>query len=206
MFTGLIKEQGKLFQAEPVEGGLKLEIKTSSIEFLNKLSIGCSVALNGVCQTIERIYEHTFQVFSIPKTLNATNLNSLKIGEFVNLELPLKIIDRLDGHIVQGHVDTIARIQSISKHQKYWDIAILYQNPGIFEKASVALDGISLTVQKVSELGFSVQVIPETLKRTNIKYWKKNKNVNIEIDYLVKAVQNTSHFINIIAAKESRKN
>ena len=189
MFTGLIEERGKVFQVEAKDGGLCLTIYASP-SFLEELSIGASVAINGVCQTVEHISKNTFQVFSIPATLRVTDFNLMKEGDLVNLELPLRLFDRLGGHIVQGHVDTTAKIDEITKQPRSWNISIAYQHPGILEKGSVALDGISLTVQKIVESNFFVQIIPETLKKTNISSWKKNKKINIEIDYLVKAVQN----------------
>ena len=199
MFTGLIQEVGKIAKIEPTNGGMNLSIQAPGA-FLRKLDPGDSVAVNGACQTVEDVEDAeevsggSFGVFSVPETLRVTNLGLLEKHDLVNLELPLRLTDRLGGHIVQGHVDTAAEIEKIFKGDGYWDITIRYAHPGVFFKSSIALDGISLTVQKVSSSHFSVQIIPETLKKTNIIEWKEGKKVNIEVDYLVKAVQNKHSF------------
>ncbi len=195
MFTGLVEELGKVFQVEPRNEGLGVIVQ-ASLSFLRELSEGASVAINGACQTVECIDKDTFQVFSVQETLRVTNFNCMQKDDFVNLELPLKLSDRLGGHIVQGHVDTVAEISQILKQTKSWDVSIAYKDPGILKKCSIALDGVSLTVHKITKSGFSVQIIPETLKKTNITSWREGKKINIEIDYLVKAVQSASQKFN----------
>ena len=189
MFTGLVQELGKVFQVKFKNKGLSLTVEASQI-FLRELSAGVSVAINGACQTVECVDKDTFRVFSIEETLKATNFDCIQKNDLVNLELPLRLSDRLGGHIVQGHIDTVAEVSQIQKQIKSWCISIAYQNQGILQKGSIALDGVSLTVQKITKSDFSVQIIPETLKKTNIFSWRKGKKVNIEIDYLVKAIQN----------------
>ena len=193
MFTGLIQEIGKIAKIEPNNEGMSLSIQASGA-FLRKLDPGDSVAVNGACQTVEEVRKGSFGFFSVPETLRVTNLGLLKKHDLVNLELPLRLTDRLGGHIVQGHVDATAEIEEVFKGDGYWNIIIRYAHPGVFLKSSIALDGISLTVQKVNPSHFSVQIIPETLKKTNIIEWKKGRKVNIEVDYLVKAVQNRNSF------------
>ena len=189
MFTGLIQYIGKVEEQKKHKKGIYLRIGVDKSLF-KKLKEGDSIAINGVCQTVEKVDNSIFQVFSVPETLKSTNLRFLKKGFLVNLELPLRPIDYIGGHFVQGHVDCTAPVKNIKKNEKYWDVLIDYRSRNIISKGSVTLDGISLTIQKVTSKGFWVQIIPATLEKTNIMIWSKGYLVNIETDYLVKSVVN----------------
>lgn len=189
MFTGLIEEVGVIADieqpAERPESGRKIEIQCSKI--LNDLQIGDSIAVNGVCLTAESVSPNGFTAFMIPETLKAVNLGLRNPGDRVNLERAMPANGRFGGHIVQGHVEGMAVVRKIKQHEKHMDVFLNYQSKAIVPKGSVALDGISLTVQAVDENGFSVQIIPETIRQTNIGDWKEGDKINIETDYLLKA-------------------
>ena len=187
MFTGIVQYVGKVVSQRNQKGGATLIIEADKA-LTQKLSPGDSIAINGACQTVEKIDDVDFQVFSIPETLKATNLGSLTKDSSVNLELPLRPMDRIGGHFIQGHVEDTGLIEDIQKNEKYWDIYIRYRAMAILPKGSIALDGISLTIQKVTQNGFWVQIIPKTLEKTNVSNWFKEYRINIETDYLIKAV------------------
>ena len=187
MFTGLVQHIGKIVDQEKQKSGATLTVKADK-PLLKTLRSGDSIAMNGTCQTVEKIGNSNFQVFSAPETLKATNLGSLKKGSLINLELPLRPTDYIGGHFVQGHVEDTGTIKDIQINEKYWDILIQYRSEALLPKGSIALDGISLTIQKLTRTGFWVQVIQKTLEKTNITSWSKEYAVNIETDYLIKAV------------------
>ena len=189
MFTGLVQHIGKIKEQKKQKKGVHLRISVEEV-LLRKLNEGDSIAINGACQTVEKVENSGFQIFSVPETLKSTNMSFLKKGSMVNLELPLRPIDYIGGHFVQGHVDCTAPIKNIKKNEEYWDVLIDYQSRYIILKGSVTLDGISLTIQKVTPKGFWVQIIPKTLEKTNIISWSKGYLVNIEIDYLIKSAVN----------------
>ena len=186
MFTGLIQYIGKVREQKKQNKGAYLSIEVERA-LLRKLEEGDSIAINGACQTVEKVESSDFQVFSVPETLKSTNMGFLKKGVLVNLELPLRLIDYIGGHFVQGHVDCIAPIKNIKKNEGYWDVLVGYQSRYIILKGSVTLDGISLTIQRVTPKGFWVQIIPKTLEKTNITSWSEGYLVNIETDYLIKS-------------------
>ena len=203
MFTGIIETTGKVISLEKEKSNLQIGMKTS---IAKELKIGQSVAHNGVCLTIEKIFpsKKIYFVTSVQETLDKTNLGSLKKGSIVNLERSLKIGDRLDGHFVQGHVDTTAIVYSIKKERGSWLFEFRIQNPEsriqnlIIEKGSICINGISLTVVDVQHLtsnvkhltlDFSVAIIPHTFKHTNFSSLKKGDAVNIEFDILGKHIE-----------------
>ncbi|MCS6972196.1 MAG: riboflavin synthase [Leptospiraceae bacterium] len=192
MFTGLIEETGHIAAIEPVAGGKRFTIACRLV--LEGLKIGDSIAVSGACQTVEQIGAESFTVFSIPETLARTNFNDLKIGDPVNLERALRLGDRLGGHLVQGHVEGTATVVSV-KHGDAYDIVLHYASPYIVPKGSVALNGISLTVmESFPDNRFRVQIIPETLRKTDIGYWQPGARINIETDYLIKAFDHIRNF------------
>jgi riboflavin synthase len=150
------------------------------------------VLVNGVCLTVVEADGDRFEADLSTETLNRSALGELAAGDAVNLELPLRLQDRLGGHIVQGHVDAVAEVRSASPDGEGLDLR-LEAPPSmlryIVEKGSVTLDGVSLTVTDVDDRGFGVSLIPETLERTNLTDAKPGRRVNLEVDVLAKYVE-----------------
>ena len=190
MFTGIIEEIGKVERIEKNSRNCKLSIKASKI--LTDIHLGDSIAVNGICLTVTHFNHQAFTVDVMNETWNRTALTLLKHGSEVNLERALSVNGRLGGHIVTGHIDGTGKISSIKKD----DNAVWYQINTqkeildlIVEKGSITIDGISLTVAKVSKLNFSVSVIPHTLEQTILKSKQVGSTVNLENDILGKYVQ-----------------
>ena len=196
MFTGLVEEVGLIKEIKNEPAGRRFIIAASTV--LQDVTIGASIAVNGACQTVEAFSSQSFQIFSIPETLRATNFDQFNSGTRVNLERPLRVGDRLGGHFVQGHVENTAEIASVDQQPGYLDITISYRSPRVLLKGSICIDGISLTVQELQKDSFRVQIIPETIQKTNISDWKPGYRVNIETDYLLNAVE---HMINFRKSK-----
>ena len=201
MFTGIIESTGKIVSLKKKKSNLELEIETS---FVKELKIGQSVSHNGVCLTVEKVSpsKKNYLVTAIKETLSKTNLGKLKVGDEINLERSLKVGDRLDGHFVQGHVDTKAKIKSITSKNGSWVFAFQIRNLKsqtsnlIIEKGSICINGVSLTVAAVESvtsnlklLTFSVAIIPHTFAHTNFNSLKVGSEVNIEFDILGKHIQ-----------------
>lgn len=154
-----------------------------------ELSEGDSVAVNGVCLTATEVRPEGFAADVMPETLRRTSLGA---GGTVNLELPLRVSDRLGGHIVQGHVDGVAEVVCVHREGNARVVGL--QAPAellryVVAKGSIALDGVSLTVAEVSESGFSVSLVPETLERTNLSALEPGRRVNLEVDVVAKYVE-----------------
>lgn len=193
MFTGLIQTTAKIMEIFPKgEGGVGKQIILRPFDksFLNPddCKIGDSISVNGACQTVEKIKGDHFQIFSIPETLKVTNLSRLKKNDIVNLEKAMRFSDRLGGHLVLGHIEEMAYVKNIEKQESFYNIDITYSSDFLIPKGSITLDGISLTIQKVLQDGFSIQIIPETIEKTNIRYWETGSLINVENDFLVKTV------------------
>lgn len=187
MFTGIIEALGKVEQIEENDSNVDFTI---SCPFTDELSIDQSVAHNGVCLTVIAINENKYTVTAIDETLEKSNLKQLKVGDAVNLERCMKMNGRLDGHIVQGHVDTVAECKSIHNQNGSWKFTFTYQSNDVtVEKGSVTINGISLTVVDSRQGEFSVAIIPYTYKNTNLKDIKKGDFVNIEFDIIGKYVK-----------------
>jgi riboflavin synthase len=189
VFTGLIADLGAIDELHHDESGATLTVKTVLAAEIGK---GDSVAINGVCLTATEIDDNGFQAQAIHETLRRSSLGSLSTGDTVNLELALPADGRLGGHIVQGHVDGTATISEI--REEGFGRVISLRLPKqlsryLVEKGSVAIDGVSLTVSSIDEHGFSVSLIPETLKRTNLGGVAVGQRVNIEVDILAKHVE-----------------
>lgn len=189
MFTGIVETLGRI--SNLVEEQDNLHITVAS-EFTNELQIDQSVAHNGVCLTVVAINDDQFTVTAIKETLEKTNLSTLAIGDPVNLERCTKIGSRLDGHIVQGHVDTKARCSSIEDQNGSWLIRFEF-NPNeknvTVEKGSITINGTSLTVVNSEDYAFSVAIIPYTFEHTNFHLLKVGDMVNIEFDIVGKYIQ-----------------
>lgn len=189
MFTGIIEATGKVVKLERESENLHL---TLSCPFTSELKPDQSVAHNGVCLTVTEISANEYQVTAVKETLDRTNLALLNPGDFVNLERCMKLQDRIDGHIVQGHVDTQAEVLSLTEDGGSWKIQ--FQYPAIYaallvDKGSVCINGISLTVIHPDRTTFSVAIIPYTWEHTNLHTLKPGNKVNIEFDILGKYVQ-----------------
>ena len=191
MFNGIIFNKGVIKKILKRPKGINIYIK-SNIK-LSKKDIGISVACDGVCLTLITIKNKLMEFYLSNETINRSKFKFLKTNEQINLELPLKYGQKISGHICQGHVDTVGKIKNIKKIDKSYlfDFEIpLKERKNIIEKASICINGISLTISKVTNKGFQIWVIPHTLKLTNLANIKKNDLVNIEIDILSKYVRN----------------
>ena len=185
MFTGIISKTSKVKKVNILKDGLLLEINNT----LGKTKRGESISVNGVCSTIKKIAKGiTFEY--MPETLRLSNLQSLHMGDIVNLEQSMRLNARLDGHMVLGHIDGRGKIVSLKKegNSKVFTIQVPQKKfmKYIVYKGSVAMEGISLTVASVSKNNFLVKIIPYTLKHTNLGLKKKGDIVNLEFDILAK--------------------
>ena len=191
MFTGLISEIATIRALRKTSGGLLLDIKAP--RSAQSLAEHDSVCCNGACLTVLRRKGDTFTVEAVEETLKKTTLGKMKRGSALNIELALRLGDRLGGHIVQGHVDCVGRIAGIEKRQSSWFVEVAY--PSRFSKylipvGSVAVDGVSLTAASVSKRAFGVSIIPYTWEHTIVQYASKGQEVNLEFDLLGKYVEN----------------
>jgi riboflavin synthase len=194
MFTGIIEAIGKVVELNKNSGNLDLTI---SSPVSKELKIDQSVSHNGVCLTVVEIMGDTHRVTAIDETLKKTNLNFLQIGDVVNLERCMKIGDRLDGHIVQGHVDQTAECILMEEQDGSWIFQYKYQpsrNNLIVEKGSICVNGISLTAFAAEGDTFKVAIIPYTYQYTNIHKIQKGSVVNLEFDVIGKYVARMMEF------------
>lgn len=188
MFTGIIESLGRITAISSEEKNLHITVKS---DFTSELKIDQSVAHNGVCLTVVAISEDTYTVTAIKETLQKTTLSLLKTDTLVNLERAMKLGDRLDGHIVQGHVDQTATCKDIKKEAGSWVFTFHYdpsKNNITIEKGSVTVNGVSLTVVNSKEHEFSVAIIPYTYEHTNFHTLTPNSMVNLEFDVIGKYV------------------
>ncbi|MCS7197161.1 MAG: riboflavin synthase [Candidatus Bipolaricaulota bacterium] len=188
MFTGIIIDTGEVVYAS------SHRLTVSTPRLFKELEIGRSIAVNGVCLTIIELTpaSESFSAELSPETLARTNLGLLRRGDLVNLELPLRLSDRLDGHFVLGHVDTVGEVVSISRKEKgavfRFRVDARY-SPYLIEKGSIALDGISLTIFNIRNGEFDVAVIPHTLEQTNLRTRRPGDKINVEFDVLGKYIE-----------------
>lgn len=188
MFSGIVEESGEVTDLRKEQSNLHITIKPS---FINELKIDQSIAHNGTCLTVVGLQGNNYTVTAIGETLKKTNLGLLKIGDKINLERCMKLGDRLDGHIVQGHVDQTAVCTSVEETDGSWMFTFDYdasQNNITVEKGSVCVNGVSLTVVNSQSNSFSVCIIPYTFENTNFKYIRKGTVVNLEFDILGKYI------------------
>ncbi|CAN5537808.1 riboflavin synthase [soil metagenome] len=188
MFTGIIETLGTITNLQQEQGNLHITVASS---ISNELKIDQSVAHNGVCLTVVALADGRHTVTAIDETLSKTSLGHLKTGELVNLERCMQLNGRLDGHMVQGHVDQTAVCTSFEEMDGSWLYTFEYDpTPGnvTVEKGSVCVNGISLTVVNSQNNGFSVAIIPYTFEHTNLQHVKKGSVVNIEFDIIGKYV------------------
>lgn len=190
MFTGLIEDVGKIASLRLSRGSAVLAVQTNLP--LRSMALGASIAVNGVCLTVIKKSKSTFTVDVSPETLNRTSLGAIGIGSLVNLERPLRFQDRLGGHLVTGHIDGVAMVESIQTRREFNFFTFrIPARLGTFlvSKGSVGVDGISLTVNECSPRRFSVAIIPFTLEHTNLRAREVGDKVNIETDLIGKYVQ-----------------
>ena len=183
MFGGIIKNIGVIKYIQKNKKSMILGIK-SNISVNNKM-IGSSISCDGVCLTLTSYKNKILNFYLSNETIDRSNFSKVKIGKIVNLEKSLKYGDEIAGHFTQGHIDTVGKITDIKVIDKTWVIKILIPskyNKFIVEKASIHINGVSLTVSKKNKNSFEINIIPHTLNITNLKYLKKNNLVNIEFD------------------------
>jgi len=191
MFNGIIFNKGSLIKTFKRPKGINVFIK-SDLKLSTK-DIGVSVACDGVCLTLISIKNKMMEFYLSNETILRSKFMYIKNKDLINLELPLKYGQKISGHICQGHVDTVGKVLSINKIDKSYlfNFEINFkERKNIIEKASICINGVSLTISKVTKKGFQIWVIPHTFKLTNLSKLKKGSFVNIEIDILSKYVKN----------------
>jgi riboflavin synthase len=189
MFTGIIEKTGVI--TEITTNGTNKTFWVSS-PLSNELKVDQSLNHNGVCLTVEEILDGTHRVTAIEETLTKTNAGQWQPGAIINLERCMQLNGRLDGHIVQGHVDAVAQCIAVIEKGGSWEYTFSFTaafSALVIEKGSVTINGISLTLFNVGDINFSVAVIPYTYNNTNIKTVKKGDWVNVEFDVVGKYVQ-----------------
>ena len=191
MFNGIIFNKGTIKKIIKRKKGINIFIK-SDLK-LSKKDIGVSISCDGVCLTLITIKKNIMEFYLSKETIERSKFRYLKKNEEINLELPLKYGQKISGHICQGHVDTVGKIINIKKIDKSYlfDFEIIKKEKKyLIEKASISINGISLTISKITKKGFQIWIIPHTFKLTNLSKLKKGNLVNIEIDILSKYVKN----------------
>ena len=191
MFNGIIYNQGIVVKIIKRTNGLNIYIK-SNLK-VTKNNIGLSVACDGVCLTLISYKSKIMEFYLSKETIERSKFKFLKVKDKINLELPLKYGTQISGHICQGHIDTVGKILNVKKIDKSFLFKIELpkkERKHLIEKASISVNGISLTISKVTKNGFEIWIIPHTYKETNLSTLKKFSLVNIEIDILSKYVRN----------------
>jgi riboflavin synthase len=196
MFTGIVQEIGHISCKEETDSGIFLEVKTQS-GFLKDLSIGASIAVNGVCLTVVKFTEDSVSFDVIPETLRVTNLELVSEGSEVNLERSLKFGDEVGGHILSGHISCKASSRLVKSKE---EIELVVECPEewnkyILLKGYIAINGASLTIAKKTTNSFSVFLIPETLDATNLSQVSNGDLLNIEIDQSTYATINAAEYL-----------
>lgn len=190
MFTGLVEEVGEVKEIKRSSKGALLTVKCRTV--LEGTKVGDSISVNGVCLTVTEISGESLSFFVSNETLKRSNLGELRQKQFANLERALRVGDRLGGHIVQGHVDTVTKVTGIKREGESFIFSFKLPKEYshlIVEKGSIAIDGISLTVARLNPDSFSVAVIPHTYENTNLRWKKPGNTVNLEFDLIGKYVE-----------------
>lgn len=194
MFTGIIEAIGEIRSI--AKEGDNLSITVSS-KLAPELKIDQSLSHNGVCLTVVAIEDESYTVTAIKETIQKSNMGSLKVGDIINLERAMKLGDRLDGHMVQGHVDQTATCTNVSEANGSWYYSFVYDSSSgnlTIEKGSITINGVSLTVVNSKKDGFQVAIIPYTFHNTNFKQIKKGTVVNLEFDVIGKYISKLMTF------------
>lgn len=191
MFTGIIQAEGKIAKIEPTNGDWKVTIEVGKLD-MSDVHIGDSIAANGICLTAIEFGDSYYVADVSGETLSVTNAGAWKVGTPVNLEKALTLQDRLGGHLVSGHVDGVGTVKSIEQDARSWRFDI--EAPidickYIAAKGSICINGVSLTVNKVDECLFSINIVPHTLQETTIKYFEQGTKVNLEVDLLARYLE-----------------
>ena len=190
MFSGIIEKLAQVheFEVSNDKNYIALAIDNSDLP----LKIGDSVAVNGVCLTIAKIENHLFYYDLSPETLSLTSLKDLSVNDSVNIEYPLTLNKFISGHITTGHVDTIGVIKSLKKIIDSWEVVVEVKSDilkYVIHKGSIAIDGVSLTVNKLDNNLVYLMIIPHTFENTIFKNYKIGQKVNIEVDYITKHLE-----------------
>ena len=194
MFNGIIFNKGIVKKIQKSPKGTNIYIK-SDLK-VTKKDIGVSIACDGVCLTLISIKKKEMEFYLSNETIKRSKFKYISINDLINLELPLKYGQKISGHICQGHVDTVGKVRDIKKIDKSYlfDFEInKKEKKDLIEKASICINGISLTISSVTKKGFQIWIIPHTFKLTNLSKIKKGDYVNVEIDILSKYVKNFLH-------------
>jgi riboflavin synthase len=196
MFTGIVTDIGKVIKTTARGDSIKFTIAPSNKNYLKNRKKGDSIAINGACMTIENIKNNHFEFTTVNESLSKTNLGDLVKGSFVNLEKPMKIHESLDGHIVQGHVDTTGKVFKVKQLKDSWEF--YFEFPAKFKNniiyvGSISINGISLTIAEIvkesaKSVIIKVAIIPHTYSATNFQYLKLGDRINLEFDMLGKFV------------------
>jgi|TARA_B100000787_G_C16164657_1_gene283211 riboflavin synthase len=185
MFTGIVEDNGVVLNLVANKGNLNI---TLSSKLVSEFKIDQSVSHNGICLTVVEIKNNTYTVTAVGETISKTNISSWKVGEEINLERAMKIGARLDGHMIQGHIDQVGECTKANETNGSWEYVFKYDaslNITV-EKGSIAVNGVSLTVVESDENSFSVAIIPYTYSHTNFKNFTVGSVVNLEFDILGK--------------------
>ncbi|MEO6178127.1 MAG: riboflavin synthase [Flavobacterium circumlabens] len=188
MFTGIIETLGRIHEIQKEQSNLHVTVESS---FTNELKIDQSVSHNGICLTVVAIKDNFYTVTAIDETILKTNIGDWKVNDIVNLERGMKLGDRLDGHIVQGHVDQTGTCSNIQEANGSWNYTFEYDknlNNITIEKGSITVNGVSLTVVNSKTNEFSVSIIPYTFENTNFKDFKIGTKINLEFDVVGKYI------------------
>lgn len=187
MFTGLVEELGEVLALDPHDDAVRLTVRGHLVT--NGAAVGDSIAVNGACLTVTSVDDGAFTADVMAETLNRTSLGGATPGRAVNLERPLRLSDRLGGHLVQGHVDATGEVVR-RESSEHWDVVRIALPPEVaryvVEKGSIAVDGVSLTVSAVGPDWFEVSLIPTTLAATTLGGVEAGERVNLEVDVLAK--------------------
>ena len=190
MFTGIIEECGVIKEITKEKNNLIIKVEAS---FVEELKINQSLAHNGICLSILELHKDNYCVCAVSETIEKTNINSVQLGDLINLERCLKVGDRFDGHFVQGHIDGTLKCKKIIDKNGSWIFQFNFDekfSDYIIPKGSVAINGVSLTISKINytEKYFEIAIIPYTFQHTNFKLLKEGCNVNVEFDIITKQI------------------
>ena len=195
MFNGIIYNTGKVEIIEKNRNSIFLGIRSNLR--LNNKDLGTSISCNGVCLTLTKIKKGLIFFYISKETIKRSNFKSIKVGQIINLEKSLRYGQKISGHFTQGHVDTTGKVKKINLIDKSWDLILEVQNKSFLkyleEKASISVNGVSLTISKVKKNYFHLNIIPHTLKLTNLRKLKVNDLVNLELDIFGKYIYKYYH-------------
>lgn len=192
MFTGIVRDVGTIREIRSLDDGRRFKVKMKS-ELLEQASTGSSIAVNGVCLTATDLGSDFFWTDVSAESLEKTNLSQLDSGDSVNLEPSLRAGDELGGHFVSGHVDTTTEIVLLEDRGDFYDLKVRVPEnyrPYLAPKGSVTLDGISLTINRIDEVGMNIRIVPHTYRETRLEALEPENLLNLEVDMLARYVYN----------------